>query len=154
MFESDTYMAVENTRRARGVKWPIETAVRSESLNDDSARGYIIKDELVTISNRQTNWTTLGNTPWCTPHTLSKRKEKKKREKSTDATSWDIEIMTMPSEALILLVRNLPTRYVRWCVSFYGEEEISLRFHRAPSLNQYPESCNARGPCRYYFFET
>lgn len=40
-----------------------QTAARSESLNDDSARGYIIKDELVTISNRQTNWTTLGNTP-------------------------------------------------------------------------------------------
>lgn len=49
--------------------------VRSENLNDDSARGYIIKDELVTISNRQTNWTTLGNTPWCTPHTLSKAKK-------------------------------------------------------------------------------
>lgn len=29
-------------------------------------RGCIIKDELVTISNRQTNWTTLGPTPWCT----------------------------------------------------------------------------------------
>jgi len=49
--------------------------VRSENLNDDSARGYIIKDELVTILNRQTNWTTLGNTPWCTPHTLSKAKK-------------------------------------------------------------------------------
>lgn len=45
------------------VKWPIKTAARPESLNDDSARGYIIKDELVTISNWQTNWTTLGNTP-------------------------------------------------------------------------------------------
>lgn len=41
----------------------IKTAARFESLNGDSARGYIIKDELVTISNRQTNWTTLGNTP-------------------------------------------------------------------------------------------
>jgi len=43
------------------VEW-IKTTADSKSLND-SAWGYIIKDELVTISNRQTNWTTLGNTP-------------------------------------------------------------------------------------------
>lgn len=62
-------------KRSSNMREITDRDVRSENLNDDSARGYIIKDELVTISNRQTNWTTLGNTPWCTPHTLSKAKK-------------------------------------------------------------------------------
>lgn len=69
-------------------------------------RGCIIKDELVTISNRQTNWTTLGLPPGA-HDALSKTKT------ITQATSWDIKITTIPTEELVLYARNSTTRYFR-----------------------------------------
>lgn len=70
-------------------------------------RGCIIKDELVTISNRQTNWTTLGLPPGA-HDALSKTKTMAK------ATSWDIKIMTIPTEKPeVFHARNSTTRYFR-----------------------------------------
>lgn len=69
-------------------------------------RGCIIKDELVTISNRQTNWTTLGLPPGA-QDAMSKTKS------ITEATSWDIKIMTIPAEEPVFHARNSTTRYFR-----------------------------------------
>ena len=97
-------------------------------------RGCIIKDELVTISNRQTNWTTLGLPPGV-QDAMSKTKS------ITEATSWDIKIMTIPAEeSCVFHARNSATRYFRGFSSAGPLDRYCPIRIRSGSLTVWPQA--------------